>query len=52
MPEMPPLETPPTVETPPAQEQPSVNQDQQLNAILDSLKTKAEETTAPATPTA
>ena len=47
---IPPVETPPTVETPvvetPApQDQPAHNQDQQLNAILDSLKTKAEETT-------
>src|SRR3990167_7340772 len=52
MPEMPPIETPSTVDTPPVQEQPTVNQDQQLNAILDSLKTKAEETTTPATPAA
>ena len=53
---MPPIETPPTVETPvvetPPQPDPPVNQDQQLNAILDSLKTKAEETTTPATPAA
>lgn len=52
MPEMPPVETPPSVETPPAPEQPAVNQDQQLNAILDSLKTKAEAISTPATPTA
>ncbi len=44
----PPVETPPIVESPTPTEQPSVNQDQQLNAILDSLKTKAEEPTAPA----
>lgn len=54
---VPPVETPPTietpvVETPPAQEQPPVNQDQQLNAILDSLKTKAEAISTPTTPAA
>ena len=47
---MPPVDTPPTVETPavetPTQPDPPVNQDQQLNSILDSLKTKAEATSA------
>ncbi len=46
---MPPVEPPPTEIPTTPQEQPSTTQDQQLNAILDSLKTKAEEATTVAT---
>jgi len=47
-----PEETPPPAATPEPQPEQSVNSDQKLDEILDSLKTKAEAISTPATPAA